>query len=86
MKPRRTVNTNRLATLPGGNEDNFLPFYVARDTMDNRIVCTVWEPSDQERQRIANGENIRLDMWVSPKSIPPLAMEVTDEPLGKKPA
>lgn len=86
MKPRRTHNTNRVATLPGGTEDNDLWFYIGRDTRDNNLICTVWEPSDEERERIANGENIRLDVWVSPQSIPPIRMAVTDEPIGKKPA
>lgn len=86
MKPRRTHNTNRVARLPGGTEDNDLWFYVAKDTRDNHLVCTVWAPTDKERERIANGENIRLDIWVSATSIPPVGIEVTDEPLGKKPA
>jgi hypothetical protein len=70
--------------LPGGTEDNDLWFYVARDTRDNNLICTVWEPTKKERARIASGENIRLDIWVSDRNIPPMGMEVTDEPIGKK--
>jgi hypothetical protein len=43
----------------------------------------VWEPTPEEREAIANGENIRLIIWG--KTILPVAIDTTDEALGKPP-
>ena len=45
------------------------------------VICSVWEPSQKEREAIARGENIRLLVWG--QGIPPFGMDITDEPLGK---
>jgi hypothetical protein len=47
------------------------------------VLSSTWVPTDEERERIANGENIELLVWGS--GHPPVAMEITDVPLGKKP-
>lgn len=81
MKPRRTVHSTRTLSLPGGTEDNDLWIYDLPDDEHMNVMCSVWEPSAQERDAIAKGENIRLLVWG--RGHPPVAMETTDEPLGK---
>lgn len=83
MKGRRTHNSTRVFRLPGGNEDNDLWVYDIVDNVGNHVIASVWEPSKKERERIANGENIRLLVWGD--GIPPFAIDTTDEPLGKAP-
>jgi len=81
MKPRRTVHSTRALTLPGGTEDNDLWIYNMPDEQGNNVICSVWEPTPQQRDAIAKGENIRLLVWG--RGHPPVAMDTTDEPLGK---
>jgi hypothetical protein len=83
MNPSRTHFTNRVFTLPGGTEKNDLWVYDVPDTSGNKIVASVWVPTDEERQKIAEGENIRLLIWAY--RIPPVAIDLTDEPLGAAP-
>lgn len=83
MRARRTHNSTRVFRLPGGNEDNDLWVYDTPDSENNNVICSVWVPSDEEREMIANGLNIRLLVWGT--GIAPLAMDITDEPLGKAP-
>jgi hypothetical protein len=82
MKPRRTHLTTHPLTLPGGNEDNDLWVYVEEDENSYPVICSVWVPTDEEREKIANGENVRLMVWGTRH--PPVAMRTTDEPLGRK--
>ncbi|MEA2495536.1 MAG: hypothetical protein QOJ29_3447 [Thermoleophilaceae bacterium] len=76
MRPRRTVNSNSVFKLQGGTEDNDL--WVQRDKLDGieDVIISTWVPSDDERQRIANGENVDLIVWGH--GHPPVAMRVTD--------
>jgi len=83
MRSRRTHKSTTVHTLPSGNEDNDLWGYYIEDSKGNTIIATVWEPTAKERKRIAAGENIRLLVWG--KKTPPIAMDLTDEPLGKVP-
>lgn len=83
MKPRRTHFTNRVFTLPGGTEDNDLWVYDIPDDNENNVIASVWVPTDEERERIAKGENVRLLVWG--RNMFPVAMDVTDESLGKNP-
>jgi hypothetical protein len=83
MKPRRTHFTDRVFGLPGGTEDNDLWVYDLEDNDGNHLICSVWEPSPEERAAIASGENVRLIIWG--RGLPPIAMDTTDEPLGKRP-
>lgn len=83
MKARRTHLTTRVFRLPGGTEDNDLWVYDIADADNNHVIASVWEPTLEERKRIANGENVRLLVWGD--GIPPFAMDTTDEPLGKAP-
>lgn len=75
MRARRTEHTNRVLKLPGGTEDNDLWFYEVEQD-GQRIICSVWVPTEEERNRIANGENIRLLVW---GGHPPVALDITDE-------
>lgn len=84
VKGRRTHFSTRVFRLPGGTEDNDLWVCDMADARGNQVIASVWEPTKKERERIANGENIRLLIWGS--GIPPIAVDTTDEPLGKAPS
>jgi hypothetical protein len=83
MKARRTHFTTKVYHLPGGTEDNDLWTYEVPDTTGHTVIASVWEPTPEERRRIVEGENIRLLIWGT--RIPPVALDLTDEPLGKAP-
>ena len=83
MKARRTHFTTRVFVLPGGNEDNDLWVYDVADNEGHQVIASVWVPTIEERRAIAAGENIRLLVWTD--RMPPVAMDTTDEPIGKKP-
>jgi hypothetical protein len=82
MRPRRTHESQQAIRLPGGNEDNDLWMALKRDEENRAIISSVWEPTPEERERIAAGENIELMVWAL--QTPPVAMAVTDVPLGRK--
>jgi hypothetical protein len=81
MRARRTENTTRVFRLPGGTEDNDLWVYDIDDDEGNNIIASVWVPTEHEREAIANGWNVRLLSWGT--SIPPYALDITDEKIGK---
>jgi hypothetical protein len=83
VRARRTHFTKRVFRLPGGTEDNDLWVYDIADDSGNNVIASVWEPTPEERERIAKGWNIRLLVWGH--GIPPLAVDTTDEPLGREP-
>jgi hypothetical protein len=83
MIPRRTPNSNSVFRLPGGTEDNDL--WVERTTSDQGpCIRSVWQLSEDERARVAAGENVYLVVWGA--GTPPVALGVTDERLGRQPA
>lgn len=43
------------------------------------VVRTEWRLTEEERQRIAAGENLRLWVWTFGQALQPVALEVTDE-------
>lgn len=79
MLPRRTVHSNRVFRLVGGNEDNDL--WVLTDVDENAlpVMRSTWEPTEAERERIAAGENIELLVWGT--GHPPVAMQLDASPL-----
>lgn len=81
MRPRRTENTTHVYTLPGGTEDNDLWVYEVSDEDGFHVICSVWEPTHEEREQIAAGYNIRLMVWAN--RLPPVQVGITDERLGK---
>lgn len=62
MKPRRTKMSICLE-LPGGNEDNYLWMEKTSDEDGNPVMATFWEPSEYEREAIANGGRVVLFVW-----------------------
>lgn len=74
--------TTRVFTLPGGTEDNDLWVYDLDDGSGHQVIASVWQPTDEERERIAAGWSIRLLVWTD--RMPPVAIDTTDEPLGKR--
>lgn len=83
MRPRRTHASNVVFRLAGGNEDNDLWVDRGIDGSGYMTLSSVWVPTDEERARIAAGENIMLTIWGAAQ--PPVAIGVTDVPLGKAP-
>lgn len=86
MKPRRTHNSTDVLRLPGGTEDNDLWITAVLDTDSDLTLQSVWEPTPEERQAIADGDNVLLIVWAN--GHPPVAVGVADQgdwPLGKKP-
>lgn len=81
MKPRRTVHSNFVFHLAGGNEDNDLWAEVTQDPDEHTVIRSVWQPSDDERQAIAEGANVELLVWG--KSHPAVAVGVNSEALGR---
>lgn len=84
MKPRRTHESNKVFVLPGGNEDNDLWVTLAADEDENTVICSTWEPTNEERAAIADGANIELVIWGSGQ--PPVAMRTSTVALGKAPS
>lgn len=81
MKAKRTENSDSVLKLRGGTEDNDLWYYriEAEDEVlgVGTAICSVWVPTHEERERIANGENVRLITWSD--GHPPVSMDVVDE-------
>lgn len=88
MRPRRFKGANGVFSLPGGNEDNDLWVQRAKSADGAPIIQSVWEPTDAERELIANGGNVVLCVWG--QGTPPVAL-LTAPPddgeygLGKRP-
>lgn len=62
MKPVRTPSSNATFELEGGTRENDLP--LERTQVDGEAVLrSTWELTDEERQAIANGANVRLTTW-----------------------
>lgn len=80
MKPRRTHDSTGVYRLEGGTEDNDLWVSAATDDDGTHVIFSVWEPTDEERERIAAGWSIELAVWGGQ---PPVSLAVTDVPLGK---
>lgn len=84
MKPRRTVTSTKVFTLPGGNEDNDLWVTEYEDDRAGEIIGSTWVPTDAERTQIAAGANIELLIWGT--GMPPVALRTSTYVLGKPPA
>lgn len=79
MKPRRTVASNHVLSLEGGNEDNDLWVSVGK-TDDSPIISSTWELTAEERERIAAGENVELVVFGT--AHPPVLLRLTNVPIG----
>lgn len=74
MKTVRTLDTNFTFKLEGGTEENDLPVIAAKDAENRTCMVSIWEPDEEERKRITDGEDVRLVVWG--KQHPPVAVEV----------
>jgi hypothetical protein len=83
MRPRRTHISNSVYRLAGGTEDNDLWVYIDTHADGSPLVRSCWEPTDEERQAIADGANVELIVWGT--GHPPVAMDVVRYPLGAPP-
>lgn len=83
LQARRTHASNRVLSLPGGNEDNDLWVEVAKDMDGDPVLASVFVPTDEQRRQIADGMNIELCIFGTMH--PPVSVSVTDVPLGKPP-
>ena len=45
---------------------------------DGRVL-TEWTFTEEERERIIRGENLRLWVWTCGRPFPPVALQITDE-------
>lgn len=82
MRAVKTENSNHNFGPPEGTPEGEildLPCEWVEDPNNgNRVVRSVWQISENERQMIANGANIQLDVWWI-GAFPPVVMSVTDE-------
>lgn len=84
MKPRRTHTSNAVYRLSGGTEDNDL--WVTQEphpTTGEPLICSVWEPTPEERVQLAAGANIELVTWG--EAHPPVNLQLSTIPLGRPP-
>jgi hypothetical protein len=81
VKPRRTVFSNKVFRLLGGNEDSDLWAKTGTDPDGDPVISTTWVPTDDERREIAAGHNIEVIVWG--ESHPAMAVRTDDSPLGK---
>lgn len=78
LRPRRTHASNEVKRLPGGNEDNDL--WVCNT---GQHLISTWVPTDEQRARIAAGENI--DLAILGQRQPPVILALSSTPIGKRP-
>ena len=78
LRPRRTHLSNQVFALPGGNEDNDLWVHNDGESLRSTFVLT-----DEQRAAIFNGANI--DLVIFGQVQPPVAMVLSDTPIGKRP-
>lgn len=83
MKSERTQSCDFVWKLPGGDESNDLHGYHTMDEYGNMICVGIFVPTDEERQKIAAGENIGVAVWG--KTVPPMTVIIDDAPLGPPP-
>lgn len=79
MKPRRTVASNHVLSLEGGNEDNDLWVSVG-ESDGTPLISSTWELTAEERERIAAGENVELVVFGT--AHPPVLLRLTNVPIG----
>lgn len=83
MKARRTHTSNTVYRLPGGTEDNDLWVTVYGPDEGGPALGSVWVPTDDERQAIADGANIELVTFGT--GTPPVALRIDNTPIGRRP-
>lgn len=80
MKPVKTLSSNHNFGPPIGVTDGSigdLPCEML-DEQGRRYVRSIWKPSDEEREWLASGKLIELDVaWIG--AFPPISLNVTNE-------
>lgn len=77
------VKTERSNQVYRGNDGDVMDLHCeigafVGGPFDGMRVCqSVWEPSEEEREAIAYGANIKLAVWSCPP--PPASVDVTNE-------
>lgn len=79
MQPIETVNSNYVVT---GNGDDIVDLPCEVDipphSREMPTVYSVWKPSQEQREAIMAGANIKLGLLTG-TSIPPINLDITDE-------
>lgn len=78
MKPVKTAITDIVYRGPGEVGDLWC------HRVEPGLILSVWELTDEERAKIANGGNVCL--WIHTEPIPPVALSVHDELFAQKTA
>jgi hypothetical protein len=81
MRARRTVFSNKVFRMPGGNEDQDLWAMTDTDSDDDPVIRTTWVPDDEERAEIAGGSNVEVVIWGVEH--PAMAVTTDDAQLGR---
>lgn len=81
IAPKRTPFSNSVFKLEGGTEDNDLWVQQTLDADMSPVIASVFVPTDEQREAIAQGKNIELVIWGTAQ--PPVAMLVTNKQPGK---
>ncbi len=68
--------------LEGGNEDNDLWVTVSKADDQSPVICSTWELTAEEREKIAAGENVELIVFGV--AHPPVQMRITNVPIGAR--
>lgn len=79
MKPIRTDNSNHNFGPPRSVTDGSIGDLPCEITEEDglRWVRSIWRPSDEEREAIAAGGNVELDVgWIG--GFPPVSVNTTD--------
>lgn len=80
MLPIQTERSNFVFKGDGGE---VVDLHVERATINGGphdgmpVVYSVWEPTEEDRERIAAGGNIKVGVWLAPP--PPIIVLVTEE-------
>jgi len=72
---------NKVFSLAGGNEDNDLWVEQAEYPDGTPYIRSVWELTDDERRKVAEGQNICL--VIIGTGTPPVILRVTPEQAGR---
>lgn len=80
MKQVRTIRCRKRFVLPGGTDANDLWVEERRGEKGEPVLSSTWQPTDEERQAIADGANVELLVWG--EGTPPVYIGTSTEQLG----
>lgn len=76
MRARNFLTANKVYELKGGDRSNDLHVLEGVHPDWGPCITSVWVPTDEERQKIADGHNIELTTLG--RRTPPLMMTITN--------